>query len=120
MTAQNRAFNGTSLSWNSVTFAATEILSVKPDFSVKGIDVSGAYEDEIVEPGQQKDTLTMECVGAAKTSAIKTISDIVVTRADGTTRTMTNMCLLKIGESGSKNAPWTTTYSFEKAHPLST
>jgi hypothetical protein len=104
----------------ALSISAGLILSVKPDLSAKGIDVSGAGEDEIIEPGQEKDTLSVEHIGPTIAGFWpKSIGSLTVTRADAGTRTMNPLVLLKISESGSKNAPWTTTLTFEEAHPLS-
>jgi hypothetical protein len=102
----------------AVTISAA-IVSIKPDVTTKEIDVSGAGEPEIIEAGQEKDTLSIEHVGPTIAGLYQGANGTLsINRADGTTRNMNLMCLAKIAESGAKNQPWTTTLSFAGAHAL--
>lgn len=116
---QNRLFNGTAVVWGDITIPGAWILSLRPSQSVRGIDTSGAFDDEIIQPGQEKDTLTMEVIGPTIVGmATKRIANLGIVRAAGDGRLMPNLCLMKIEENGQKNAPWSTTYQFETADPF--
>jgi len=124
-TPTNRSFNGSSLIFtpdggSAVNILATQILSISPSSVVKEVDVSAAGEDEIIEPGQQKDTLTVDVIGATPTGlTLKAVGTLAISRADTTTRNMTEMCLVSAEEKGSKNNPWSTTLKFAKSRALS-
>lgn len=113
MPSANLNFNGTTLSFNNA--AVGKITSITFSNVAKEVDVSAASEDEIIEAGQAKVSVSVEVAGGSALLVGAKGAIVIVWKDASTSPALNNAVLLEVSPKGSKNNPITTTLKFAKS-----